>query len=353
MIGEGLLDKAGEHLAPLMAGGRAIIITDDTVAPLYLDRVMGSLQKSGIGVSSVIIPAGEASKKFSQLQDLTDSLFRASVDRSTMIVALGGGVIGDLAGFAAAITMRGLPLVQIPTTLLAQVDSSVGGKTGINSSFGKNLIGAFHQPALVLIDPATLDTLPRRQLLAGYAEMVKYGLIGDADFFQWLESNGTALLDGDKAALRHGVLKSCAAKAAIVAEDELEHGRRALLNLGHTFGHALEAETGYGEELLHGEAVAIGMVMAFDYSARSGLCPESAAKKVTDHLKTMGLPVDLKNLVTRSWGAERLITHMGLDKKVDNGTLVFILARDIGQAFISGDVAHQDLTSYLNDFING
>ncbi len=352
VVGEHLLETAGARIAPLMSGKRAIIVSDESVAPIYLDRLCAGLESSAIRVKSVIVPSGEPSKDFDHLRDLTERLFEASVDRSTLLIALGGGVIGDLAGFAAAITMRGLDFVQIPTTLLAQVDSSVGGKTGINSAFGKNLIGAFHQPRLVLADLATLETLPRRQLLAGYAEIVKYGVINDAAFFNWLETNGAALLDGEVSARRHAVLTSCAAKAAIVAEDEREHGRRALLNLGHTFGHALEAETGYGDSLLHGEAVAIGMVMALDFSARLGFCPEAHGQRLRTHLAGVGLPVALNDLATPSWTAERLIGHMGLDKKVDDGALVFILANGIGEAFISRDVNPGDLNRFLVDTLS-
>jgi len=353
VVGTDLLATAGQRIAPLMKGRRAIVVSDDTVAPLYLEKIITSLENSDVGTRAVVVPSGEATKDFSHLQDLTDQFFKASVDRSTLVIALGGGMIGDLAGFSAAITMRGLEFVQIPTTLLAQVDSSVGGKTGINSSYGKNLIGAFHQPRLVLADLTTLDTLPRRQLLAGYGEVVKYGMINDPVFFDWLEINGASLLDGDKALQRHAVLTSCASKAAIVAKDEHEHGARALLNLGHTFGHALEAEVGYGDDLLHGEAVAIGMIMAFEFSTRLGLCPEGDVQRLRDHLAGVGLPVVLKGLSTPSWSAERLMSHMGLDKKVDDGTLVFILATGIGKAFISRDVQTSDLTQYLNDFING
>jgi len=353
VVGADLLATAGQRIAPLMKGRRAIVVSDDTVAPLYLEQITASLESSGLEISTVVVPSGEPTKDFDHLQDLTDQLFKAAVDRSTLVIALGGGMIGDLSGFAAAITMRGLDFVQIPTTLLAQVDSSVGGKTGINSPYGKNLIGAFHQPRLVLADLTTLDTLPRRQLLAGYAEVVKYGMINDPAFFEWLEINGTSLLEGDKTLQRHAVLTSCASKAAIVAKDEREHGTRALLNLGHTFGHALEAEVGYGDDLLHGEAVAIGMVMAFDFSIRLGLCPQGHGQRLRDHLAGVGLPVDLKGLSTPSWTAQRLISHMGLDKKVDDGTLVFILATGIGQAFISRDVQANDLTHFLNDFING
>ena len=353
VVGEGLIDTAGEHIAPLMTGKRAIIISDDVVAPIYLERVEQSLVNAGITVASVVVPNGEMSKDFAHLENLTGDMFAASLDRTTMVVALGGGVIGDLAGFAAAITMRGLDFIQIPTTLLAQVDSSVGGKTGVNSPYGKNLIGAFHQPRLVLIDLATLDTLPHRQLLAGYAEVLKYGLINDLTFFDWLDDNAASLLSGDRSAQRHAVLTSCTAKAAVVGEDEREHGRRALLNLGHTFGHALEVETGYGGALLHGEAVAIGMVMAFEFSTRLGLCPKADAERLRQHLQNVGLPVDVAGILDSSCTAERLISHMGLDKKIDDGVLIFILARGIGDSFISRDVKTNDLESFLNEFING
>jgi len=349
IVGERLLDDCGHHIRPLMSGTKAVIITDSNVAPLYLERTRTSLAKAGIQTADIELPAGEATKDMSHLTTLLDELFRHQVDRTTTLIALGGGVIGDITGFAAAITMRGLSFIQIPTTLLAQVDSSVGGKTGINSSYGKNLIGAFHQPKLVLADISTLKTLPKRELLAGYAEVLKYGLIDDVGFFEWLEENASSLLDGDLPSLRHAVLTSCSAKADIVAQDELEKGRRALLNLGHTFGHALEAETGYGNELLHGEAVAIGMVQAFDFSSRSGLCPESDADRVRLHLQKTGLPTDLANLDTTAWTADKLMQHMELDKKVQDGRLVFILARAIGETFISNDVAPDDLRSFLQE----
>ncbi len=347
LVGEGLLARAGLLMKPVLAQPRVIIVTDDNVAPLYLDALRGALDGEGINHSGIILPAGESTKDFGHFQELTEGLLEAKAERDTTLVALGGGVIGDITGFAAAVTLRGLPFIQIPTTLLAQVDSSVGGKTGINSSFGKNLIGAFHQPRLVLADLGTLDTLARRELLAGYAEVVKYGLIDRPDFFSWLEKDGPRLLDGDSQCRRHAVLTSCAAKAAIVAADEHEKGRRALLNLGHTFGHALEAETGYGGELAHGEAVAIGMVMAFDLSVRLGFCPEADADRIRAHLRSVGLPTDLSALKTPSWTADGLLAHMARDKKVKDGAMTFILARGIGRAFITRDVPEKGILDLL------
>ena len=349
MVGDNLFERAGATIAPLTKGDKVVIVTDSNVAPLYLGQLEESLSAAGIEHSAIILPAGEQSKSFEHLQTLTDKLFEMGVDRKTMVIALGGGVIGDLAGFAAAITMRGIEFIQIPTTFLSQVDSSVGGKTGINSTYGKNLIGAFHQPRLVLADLETLKTLPRRQFLAGYAEVVKYGLINDPDFFSWLEENGAALLDGDQELQRHAVLTSCASKANIVAADEREVSVRALLNLGHTFGHALEAEVGYGEALLHGEAVSIGMVMAFDLSRRLGMCSQADVARVRDHLESVGLPTDLKGLDSTSWTPERLMAHMGLDKKSEGGTIIFVLARAIGDAFIAADVAPDELRAFLDD----
>lgn len=352
VVDEGLLATAGEHIAPLIGASRVVIVSDTNVAPLYLGPLETSIEAAGISHTSVIMPAGEQSKDFAHLEQLTDKLFEARIDRSSMLIALGGGVIGDLTGFAAAIAMRGIEFIQIPTSLLAQVDSSVGGKTGINSGYGKNLIGAFHQPRLVLADLSTLDTLPVREMRGGYSEIVKYGLINDAGFFSWLLANGQKVIDGDRTAQRHAVLTSCAAKAAIVAEDEKETGRRALLNLGHTFGHALEAETGYGEELNHGEAVAIGMSMAFELSVRLNLCPDADAQLMRTHLTSVGLPTDLSGLDTSSWSADGLIGHMGLDKKAKGGNIVFVLARGIGDAFISRDVAIYEVRNMLNDALN-
>ena len=352
LIGVNLLDQAGTLIQPLMTGNKAVIVTDANVAPLYLERLENSLSATGTEHSSITLPAGEQQKSFEHLKTLTDGLFEAGADRKTLLIALGGGVIGDLAGFAAAVTMRGIDFVQVPTTLLSQVDSSVGGKTGINSSYGKNLIGAFHQPRLVLADLNTLETLPHRQLLAGYGEVLKYGLINDPEFFSWLEENAAALLAGDKDLLRHAVLKSCTSKAIIVAEDEREMGKRALLNLGHTFGHALEAETGYGDDLLHGEAVSIGMVMAFDLSVQLGLCPEADALRVRKHMDGIDLPTGLKNIANSSWTPERLMAHMGLDKKAEAGNIIFVLARAIGKAFIARDVQPNTLRTFLADSLD-
>jgi len=273
------------------------------------------------------------------------------IERSTTLIALGGGVIGDLVGYTAASVLRGLPFIQVPTTLLSQVDSSVGGKTGINTHHGKNLVGAFYQPKLVLADTATLNTLDRRQLLAGYAEVVKYGLIDDLEFFEWLELHAQALIDGDMDKRRHAVLTSCAAKARVVAEDEREGGRRALLNLGHTFGHALEAETGYGDALLHGEAVSIGTVMAFELSQNMDLCPGQDTGRVAAHFDAVGLMADLSHLDTQGWTAEALLDHMSRDKKVEGGKLTFILTHGIGQAFISREVNVDALRALLDHWL--
>jgi len=353
LVGRGLLDDAPHHLAPVLAQPRVAIVTDEVVAPLYLDRLTKVLDGAGITHQVFVMPTGEQTKSFANLEDLTGRLLDARVERDTTLLALGGGVVGDLAGFAAAVTLRGIPFVQIPTTLLALVDSSVGGKTGINTLQGKNLVGAFYQPRLVLGDTAVFDSLPPRELRAGYAEIVKYGLINDAEFFSWLEENGGAVLERIEPALSRAVMTSCAAKAAIVAEDERETGNRALLNLGHTFGHALEAECGYSGSLIHGEGVAIGMVMAFNFSAQLGLCPEADAKRVREHLAASGLPVGLDAIKKASWSAESLLEHMFQDKKVKSGALTFILARGIGQSFISRDVSPDDVKSFLRDALNG
>jgi 3-dehydroquinate synthase len=338
LIGRGLIAGAGRHLRPLLKQPRVVVLSDRTVAGLHLASLARALGETDIAFETILLPPGEQTKSFEQLQEVIDQLLAARVERSTTLVALGGGVIGDLAGFAAAILLRGIDFVQIPTTLLAQVDSSVGGKTGIDTKWGKNLVGSFHQPRLVLADIDTLDTLPRRELLAGYAEVVKYGLINDARFFAWLEDHGAALIDGDPAGRQHAVKVSCAAKAAIVGADEREAGARALLNLGHTFAHALEAECGYSDDLLHGEAVAIGLVMAFDLSARLGLCSIEEAARVERHLAAVGLPTEITAIGGRLWDPVRLLEHMGRDKKVEGGKVTFVLARGIGQAFIARDV---------------
>ena len=347
LVGGGLLATAGRHLAPVLRRPRVVVLSDRTVADLHLGSLTRSLDEAGIAHDAVIVPPGEQTKDFRRLEEVIDALLAARIDRETTLLALGGGVIGDLGGFAAAIVLRGIDVVQIPTTLLAQVDSSIGGKTGINTPRGKNLVGAFHQPRLVLADIDALATLPRRQLLAGYAEVVKYGLIGDAAFFAWLEGHGADLIEGDPAARRHAVVTACAAKAAVVAADEREAGARALLNLGHTFGHALEAECGYSDELLHGEAVAIGMVMAFDLSARLGLCPLEDAARVSRHLAAVGLPTALAALGGRVWDAGRLIDHMLGDKKARDGTVGFVLVRGIGRAFVARDVELADVRGLL------
>ena len=349
VVGDGLIAEAGRHIAPLIGKNRVVIVADETVAGLYLASLQAALAKSGVDQGAIVLPPGEKSKDFAHLEDLTDRLLDLKVERGTTLIALGGGVIGDLTGFAAAILLRGVPFIQIPTTLLSQVDSSVGGKTGINTRHGKNLIGAFYQPRLVLADIGALETLPEREFLAGYAEVVKYGFIDNPDFFEWLEKNAPGLKAGDRALRRHAVLTSCAAKAAIVVEDERESGRRALLNLGHTFGHALEAETGFGPDLLHGEAVAIGTIMAFDLSVRLGLCPAADAERARRHIAAQGMRTGLKGLANGSWTADRLIGHMMQDKKVLDRTPTFILLRGIGKAFISRDVPMEALRRCLED----
>ena len=338
-VGRGLLTRAAEFFTPVLSQKRVFIVTDSNVAPLYLGALESQLTAAGIRCDHVILPAGEASKDFAHLTQVLDAMLVAKCERSTMVVALGGGVVGDMAGFAAAVLLRGVDFIQVPTSLLSQVDSAVGGKTGINTKAGKNLVGAFHQPRLVLADTDTLETLPRRELLAGYAEVAKYGLLGDAGFWSWLETNGSAALGGGGAsheALRHCIVTACEAKARIVAADEREQGERILLNLGHTFGHALEAEFGYSDALLHGEAVAIGMVQAFDLSVRLGLCPAADLARVRAHFKTVGLPVTPPK--TRALTPAILIGHMAQDKKVKDGAVNFVLARGIGQAFVSRDV---------------
>ncbi|HEU4959689.1 MAG TPA: 3-dehydroquinate synthase [Sphingomonas sp.] len=341
LIEAGALDRATELLGPYTPN-RLIVVTDETVAAAQLPRLRHP------NIVPIILPAGEATKNWPQLESLCDRLLELEVERGEHILALGGGVIGDLTGFAAAIVKRGIGFVQVPTTLLAQVDSSVGGKTAINARAGKNLIGAFHQPSFVLIDPTVLDTLPARELRAGYAEVVKYGLIGDPDFFAWCEANGHALLAGDPDARAHAIAYSVAAKARIVAEDEREIAdRRALLNLGHTFGHALEAETGFGPALLHGEAVAAGMGLAFRFSAERGLCPPSDTTRVAEHLRTIGLPHDAVSAGVDAPG-ERLAAHMAHDKKKAGGRVPFILARGIGEAFVDKSVALDEVSHFLD-----
>ncbi len=348
VIERGLIARAADHLAPLARGKSLMIVTDDHL-DLHLAALTDSLAASGIASKAIVLPHGEGSKSWATLEKLADALLDHGIERGDHVIALGGGVIGDLVGFACAILKRGCGFVQIPTTLLAQVDSSVGGKTAINTRAGKNLIGAFHQPAMVLIDPATLDTLPPRQRRAGYAEVVKYGLIDDPEFFAWCEWNGADLLAGDADARIYAIRHSVTAKARIVAEDEHEMtGVRALLNLGHTFGHALEAETGFSERLLHGEAVAAGMALAFAYSARRGICPAADAQRVAAHLRSVGLPDGLAGAGIGASGAA-LVDHMRHDKKMAGGALPFLLARGIGSTYLDTSVELADVIAFLDE----
>jgi 3-dehydroquinate synthase len=337
VIGDGLIDAAGSRVAPLLRGRRVAIVTDETVAALHLDRLRDALGTTGARIGALALPGGEATKGWRGLERAVEWLVAEKIARDDLVVALGGGVVGDLAGFAAAILRRGVRLVQVPTTLLAQVDSSVGGKTGINSVQGKNLIGAFHQPALVLADTGALATLPERELKAGYAEVAKYGLLGDAAFFEWLERRGPALLAGDAEARRRAVARSCAMKAEIVARDETEEGERALLNLGHTFGHALEAATGYSGRLIHGEAVAIGCALAFRTAAALGLCPAAEADRVAAHFRSVGLKARLADAPGPLPDADALLGLMAQDKKVRDGRIAFVLPRRIGETFVTQD----------------
>ncbi|MEM9395419.1 MAG: 3-dehydroquinate synthase [Pseudomonadota bacterium] len=348
-IGPGLLDEAGARIAPLLTRRHVAILTDETVAALHLERLQASLADEGITSSALALPAGEATKGWSEFSRAVDWLLAEKVERRDLIVAFGGGVIGDLAGFAAAVLRRGVGFVQIPTSLLAQVDSSVGGKTGINSAHGKNLIGSFHQPQRVLADTAILETLSARDFLAGYGEVVKYGLLGDSEFFGWLEQNGEALVSGDSAARVKAVRRSVEMKAEIVVRDETEQGDRALLNLGHTFCHALEAATGYSDRLLHGEGVAIGCALAFELSARLGHCSQEDPSRVRAHLRSMGMKVDLRDIPGDLPDADALLALMGQDKKVIDGQLRFILARGIGDAFVSADVPGDAVLGVLGD----
>ncbi len=342
VIGDSLIGKAAAKLQPFLASPRVVIVSDETVAGLYRDKI----NLEGLDVHWTVLPAGEQTKSFETLQRVLDDMFTHGLERNDAVIAFGGGVIGDLTGFAASTYKRGCCFIQIPTTLLSQVDSAVGGKTAINVRHGKNLVGAFYQPKLVLSDMSVLSTLDPRELKAGYAEIVKYGLLGDAAFFDWLESNGTKVLAGDKAATAEAVRVSCETKARIVAEDEQERGARALLNLGHTFGHALEAEAGYGGDLLHGEAVSAGMEMAFEFSARMGLCPSQDVVRVQKHFQSLGLTTlaDVAHLFN---APQTLLTHMDQDKKNEHGALTLILARAIGQAFVQKNADRHDVSGYL------
>jgi len=346
-VGNGLIARAGAYLKPLLRRARTAIVTDETVAQLHLPALQKSLASAGIRHDALVLPAGEGTKNFANLERVTGWLLDHGIERGDLVIALGGGVIGDLTGFAAAVARRGMEFAQVPTTLLSQVDSSVGGKTGINTPQGKNLVGAFHQPRLVLADLSTLETLPRRDFVAGYAEVVKYGLINDRPFFDWLDENLEKLLAGDQAARLHAVETSCRAKARIVAMDERESNVRALLNLGHTFGHAVEAATGFSDRLVHGEGVAIGMSLAFELSNRLGLCPAQDVTRMQRHLQRAGLPARLSDVPGGLPGPDGLIALMGQDKKVVDGALTFILARGIGEAFITREVPLSKLRTVL------
>jgi 3-dehydroquinate synthase len=346
VIGRGTLPSLGRRIAALRPGAKAAIVTDSTVARHHLAATETALALGGIGATVVTVPAGESSKSFEMFAQVCEALIAGRIERGDLVVALGGGVVGDLAGFAAAAVRRGLDYVQVPTTLLAQVDSSVGGKTAIDSKHGKNLIGAFHQPILVVADTALLDTLPARELAAGYAEVAKYGLLGDADFFARLETDWPEVFAGGPAR-EQAIATSCRAKAAIVARDERETGDRALLNLGHTFGHAFEAAAGFSGRLLHGEAIALGMVLAFEFSARRGLLPAAEAERAARHLAAVGLPTHLSAVAGLLPDANQLMNLIAQDKKVQRGRLTFILARGIGKAFVAPDVDAAEVRAFL------
>ncbi len=354
VIGRGVADSLGTRIAALRPGAKTFIVTDENVARLILPTIVQALERANIKTDSIVVPPGESSKSFPIFEQVCEAIVAARIERGDLVIALGGGVIGDLAGFAAAVVRRGLDYVQVPTTLLAQVDSSVGGKTAIDSSHGKNLIGAFHQPILVVADTALLDTLPIREFRAGYAEMAKYGLLGDAAFFDWLDANWKEVFAGGKAsgssAREHAIAVSCRAKAAIVARDERETGDRALLNLGHTFGHALEAACGYSDRLLHGEAIAIGMALAFDFSAgRQGLSSKAEAARVIRHLAAAGLPTRIQDIPAPLPAIGELMELIAQDKKIKRGRLTFILVRGIGDAFVENGVDAAEVRAFLSE----
>ncbi|ANM12507.1 MULTISPECIES: 3-dehydroquinate synthase [unclassified Rhizobium] len=349
LIGPGLIARAGAEIASRLKGRKAAVVTDENVAPLYLKAFVASLEEAGIASAAVVLPAGEKTKSFEHLMTACDKVLEARVERNDCVIALGGGVIGDLSGFAAGIVRRGVRFVQVPTSLLAQVDSSVGGKTGINSRHGKNLIGVFHQPDLVLADTDVLNTLSDREFRAGYAEVAKYGLIDKPDFFAWLEANWQAVFAGGSARIE-AIAASCQAKADVVVADERENGQRALLNLGHTFGHALEAATVYDSaRLVHGEGVSIGMVLAHEFSARMNLASPDDARRVERHLKEVGLPTRMSDIPGELPPAEMLMDAIAQDKKVKSGKLTFILTRGIGQSFVADDVPAAEVTSFLRE----
>ena len=351
-VGQGLIASAGSEIAPLLRRKKVAVVTDENVGAVHLETLRAGLEAEGITMTSLTLPAGEATKSWPHFTRTVEWLLSEQVERRDVVVALGGGVIGDLVGFAAAVLRRGVRFVQIPTSLLAQVDSSVGGKTGINTPHGKNLVGAFHQPSLVLADTDALQTLTPRDFLAGYGEVVKYGLLGDANFFEWLEKNAPKMADGDVEARIYAVKRSVEMKAEIVLRDETEQGDRALLNLGHTFCHAFEAATGYSDRLLHGEGVAIGCALAFELSSRLGLCPQEDPSRLRQHLRDMGTKVDLADIPGDLPDADKLLDLMGQDKKVIDGQLRFILARGIGEAFVTSDVSRDKVRTLLQESLD-
>ncbi|MGE0062294.1 MAG: 3-dehydroquinate synthase [Xanthobacteraceae bacterium] len=346
VIGRGALASLGARIKALRPGAKVAIVSDENVAAKHMAATEAVLKNAGIESSRIVVPAGEGSKSYATFEKVCEALIAARIERDDLVVALGGGVIGDLAGYASASVRRGLDFVQVPTSLLAQVDSSVGGKTGINSKQGKNLIGAFHQPVLVIADTALLDTLPEREFRAGYAEVAKYGLLGDGAFFSWLEANWQDVFAGGSSR-EHSIAVSCRAKAGVVARDERESGERALLNLGHTFGHALEAGAGFSDRLLHGEAVALGMALAFEFSARKGLLSAADAERAVRHLAATGLPTHVRDVPGGVPDADALMDLIFQDKKVKRGRLTFILVRGIGEAFVSPDVDPAEVRGFL------
>jgi len=348
VVGSGVIASLGQRLARLRPGAKTVIVTDDNVARHHLATVEAALAQSSITTGRIVVPAGEASKSYRVFEQVCEAILASHIERSDLVIALGGGVIGDLAGFAASVVRRGIDYVQVPTTLLAQVDSSVGGKTAIDSAHGKNLIGSFYQPILVVADTAMLDTLPDREFRAGYAEVVKYGLLGNAKFFSWLEANWREVFAGGPAR-QHAIVESCRAKAAIVARDERETGERALLNLGHTFGHALEATCGFPDRLLHGEAIAIGIVLACEFSARQGLLAKDEAVRVVHHLTQVGLPTTPKDIAGPPPTIDQVMELIAQDKKIKQGKLTFILLRGIGAAFIATGVDQHEVRAFISD----
>lgn len=351
-IGSGLLATSGEHITPHLKRKKVAIVSDENVAAQHLEELQNGLRSQNIESVVFTLPAGEQTKSWESIEATVEWLISQRVERDDVVIAFGGGVIGDLVGFAAAILRRGVDFIQIPTSLLAQVDSSVGGKTGINSPLGKNLIGAFHQPRLVLADIDVLQTLPDREFISGYGEVMKYGLLGDAQFFEWLENNALSMRSGNSAELVNAIFICCQMKSEIVSRDEKEHGERALLNLGHTFGHALEAATGYSDRLLHGEGVAIGCGLAFELSQRLGFCSQEEPSRVRAHLAAMGMKKDLKDISGDLPDANGLVNLMMQDKKVQDGKVTFILAEGIGKAFVAKDVDMSIVRSVVQDALD-